>query len=258
MKVIQEAFGAQILQAQYDSKAPIFYLSPISISGAPRRGGVPIVFPQFADHGPFAKHGFARNLHWDCIKRFDDGVLQQGTNSHYCLDLAPIIVSGWDHHARLDFITHISANELVLTLKVTNLGLSSFSWTGGLHPYFYVEDVLKTGLFGLAGSRLIDRYDPQNTIDQNPFITLDEHPCERLYQSNLPIRLQTPERVLKLSSTGFSEWMIWNPGRVESNHLTDLPHGNWRHFICVEPVTLTNPIIVHPGKEFCGSLSISY
>lgn len=258
MNLLQEAFGAQILQAQFDAKSPIFYLSPISRSGVPRRGGIPILFPQFADHGPFAKHGFARNLDWGCIKGFGDGALQQGTHSHYCLDLAPNVVSGWDHHARLDFITHISANELVLTLKVTNLGLSSFSWTGGLHPYFYVDGVLKTRLFGLAHSRLIDRYDSHNIVDQNPSITFDENPCERLYQSNSSIRLGAQERVLNLSSTGFSEWMIWSPGRADSAHLVDLPHGDWRYFVCVEPVSVTNPIIVDPDKEFCGSLSISY
>ena len=258
MNLLQEAFGAQILQAQYDAKSPIFYLSPISKSGIPRRGGVPILFPQFADHGPFAKHGFARNLEWECIERFDDGAPKQRPDSHYCLELAPNVVSGWDHHARLDFFTHISANELVLTLKVSNLGLSSFSWTGGLHPYFYVDDVLKTGLLGLTGSTLIDRYDSQNTIDQNPSIILNERPCERLYQSNLPIRLETQERSLKFSSTGFSEWMIWNPGRVDSTDLPDLPRGDWRHFICVEPVNVTNPILIEPGKEFCGSLSITW
>ena len=174
MNLLQEAFGAQILQAQFDVKSLIFYLSPISRSGLPRRGGVPILFPQFADSGPFAKHGFARNLDWNCIKRFDDGVLQQGTNSHYCLVLAPNVVSGWDHHGRLDFITHMSEHELVLVLKVSNLGSSSFLWTGGLHPYFYVDDVLKTGLFGLTGSSLIDLYDSQNTIDQSPLIIFND------------------------------------------------------------------------------------
>jgi glucose-6-phosphate 1-epimerase len=258
VNLLQEAFGAQILQAQYDAKSPIFYLSPISKSGIPRRGGVPILFPQFADHGPFAKHGFARNLEWECIERFDDGGLQEGTSSLYCLELAPNVVSGWDHHARLDFFTHISANELVLTLKVTNLGLSSFAWTGGLHPYFYVDDLLKARLFGLAGSTLIDRYDSRNTIDHCPSITFNDEPCECLYQSNLPVRLETQERAMKLSSTGFSEWMIWNPGSVDSVHFADLPLGDWRHFICVEPVNVINPILIEPRKEFCGSLSISW
>ena len=258
MNLIQEAFGAQILQAQCDVRPPIFYISPISIKGAPRRGGVPVLFPQFADRGPFVKHGFARNLPWSSVEGCDEGELKQDFNSHYCLYLAPGAISGWDHHARLDLMTRLSTYGLVITLKVTNFGATAFSWTGGLHPYFYVDDVLRAKLFGLASSSLIDRYDPLNTIDQNPSITFDENPCEKLYQVNLPIQLKAGGQILNLSSTGFSEWMIWNPGRLYSAHLADLPDGDWRHFICVEPVNVTNPIIVEPSEEFLGSLSISY
>jgi glucose-6-phosphate 1-epimerase len=123
---------------------------------------------------------------------------------------------------------------------------------------FYVDDVLRAKLFGLAGSALMDRYDPLNTIDQYPSITFGGDPCERLYRSNIPIQLETAEQTLKLSSTGFSEWMIWNPGGVDSTHLADLPRGDWRHFICIEPVNVTNPIILEPSQEFCGTLLISY
>src|SRR6516225_9990491 len=33
-------------------------------SGAAIRGGVPVIFPQFAGEGPLPKHGFARSLPW--------------------------------------------------------------------------------------------------------------------------------------------------------------------------------------------------
>jgi len=126
-------------------------------------------------------------------------------------------------------MTRLSAHGLAATLKVTNMGVTAFSWTGGLHPYFYVDDVLGAKLSGLVSSSLIDRYDPLNAIDQNPSITFGEDPCKRLYQSNVPIQLETAGRAFKLSSTGFSEWMIWNPGGVDSTHLADLPRGDWRH-----------------------------
>jgi glucose-6-phosphate 1-epimerase len=258
LKLIQQTLGAQILQAQCNAKSPIFYISPIAIKDIPRRGGVPILFPQFADFGRFSKHGFARNLDWSCLKNSNKDGLMQGIGSHYFLDLPPNTVLGWDHHARLEFIAEMTSDELIFTFKVTNLGRSSFSWTGGLHPYFYVEDLISSRLIGLAGASLLDRYDPQNTIDQYPSIIFEGNSCERLYHSNIPIRLDTGKQVLNLSSTGFSEWMIWNPGEVGANHLADLPHGDWRHFICIEPVNVTNPIAVESGEEFCGSLSITY
>ena len=155
-------------------------------------------------------------------------------------------------------MTRLSAHGLVITLKVTNLGVTAFSWTGGLHSYFYVDDVLRVKLFCLSGPTLIDRYDSQNVVDHNPSITLNDDPCERLYQSNVPIQLETAGRAFKLSSAGFNEWMIWNPGRLDSAHSTDLTDGDWHHFICIEPDNVTNPIILEPSQEFCGSLLISY
>ena len=59
--------GAQVISAEIDGQK-LFYLSPLSSPTSPARGGVPVLFPQFAEYGPLVKHGFVRNLTWACIE----------------------------------------------------------------------------------------------------------------------------------------------------------------------------------------------
>ena len=51
------------------------YLSPISKAapGVAIRGGVPVIFPQFAGEGPLPKHGFARTARWSLLQQTQDG-----------------------------------------------------------------------------------------------------------------------------------------------------------------------------------------
>jgi D-hexose-6-phosphate mutarotase len=58
--------GAQVLSASI-SDHELLYFSPLSQVNRPARGGVPVIFPQFAEHGPLIKHGFARNLLWNFV-----------------------------------------------------------------------------------------------------------------------------------------------------------------------------------------------
>jgi glucose-6-phosphate 1-epimerase len=61
-KLIHRPLGAQVLQARLGGVAGPFYCSPLAYQfQGPARGGVPVLFPQFAEYGPLLKHGFVRN-----------------------------------------------------------------------------------------------------------------------------------------------------------------------------------------------------
>lgn len=57
-----------------------------------------------------------------------------------------------------------------------------------------------------------------------------------------------------LQATGFSEWMIWNPGQVGASQISDLPDHDWQNFVCVEPVFASKPAVLAKGERFEGTL----
>lgn len=258
MQVVQQSLGAQLLQVQWrHSDVPLLYLSPIVLGDAPRRGGVPILFPQFAERGTLAKHGFARNLSWQCLEQ-TSAADQSWWRSHYRLVISPTLLPEWPYEARLDLWIDCEAHQLEMRVQIGNPGSQAFSWTGGLHPYFYLDDVLQARIVGLSNISCEDRYatDLSALVPNEPELRLDGQPIERLYLDTPTLELLQPQRRLKIGCTGFTEWMIWNPGQAQEGQFSDLPPGDWRHFICIEPVIAKKPLQLEPAQIFEGVLRV--
>src|SRR4249919_4237991 len=83
--------------------------------GAAIRGGVPVIFPQFAGRGPLRKHGFARTLPWRFV----------GADERACfeLDSGPATAS-WPHAFTVRLHIRLDATALDLALEVDNNGSS--------------------------------------------------------------------------------------------------------------------------------------
>lgn len=252
--------GAQVLQACLGNVAAVFYLSPLSAgtpctpaAAVPARGGVPVLFPQFADKGPLPKHGLVRTAHWNLVEE----AASQGTHRvRYRLDIQPNDFPTWPHAARLSLTVEAKPDDLVFALQVTNTGHDSFSWTGGLHPYFAVQDVLTCSVSGLEGLGVQDRYDVAVQSQPHGNLQWTRAPFERLYDACPALILNTGRNSLHLSVSGFDQWMVWNPGEAGFGALADLPAGDWQRFVCVEPVRVDRPVVLAPGEIFNGHLRI--
>ena len=245
-----QPFGGQVLGAQFsDSHGranQLFHLSTRSLGPrSPVRGGVPVLFQQFNELGPLPKHGLVRTATW------------QSSADGYRVEIAPGTHSRWPHAARLSLLAHAEGTRLSLTLGVENIGPSAFEWTGGLHPYFAVADITRARLTGLAGCGVSDRYDPSNTREQRATVSWAEGaPCERLYAEAPELLLDSGACRLRLGSSGFDQWMVWNPGETLAESIPDLSPGDWRRFVCVEPVIVSQPNQLEPGERFTGVLTI--
>lgn len=217
------AFGGQLLQAELAGQE-LFYRSPWpALPGAALRGGVPVLFPQFAGNGPLPKHGFARNRDWVVTRRTADCCEAQ-------LELRP--EPGWPHAARLRLVV-ATAEALVVTLSIENVGASVFAFSGGLHPYWRVHDIRACEVEGLAleglGLRVVDEWHAVTT----------------------PLLLTDGARRVRLTQSGFDGWQAWNPG--EAHALPDLPPEDWCRFLCLEPIVMV-PRTLLPGEGFTGEL----
>jgi glucose-6-phosphate 1-epimerase len=245
--------GAHVLQASINDRQ-LLYLSPLPNDAQHAvRGGIPVLFPQFANHGPHKKHGFARDLPWQ--------LLEESANANgQRLVLELQIQQGdqlyWPYSVRLVLTTQLLSNALNMHLQVCNLGSTQFAWSGGLHPYIYVADLCASQLLGLQGAAVQDRYDLGRTTETEASVSLSGEEFECLYDSQAQLRLQTPSHIIQLSMTGFDQWVVWNPGVIGAQAIKDLPDQDWKHFVCIEPVRLSRPSVLQPGEVFDGSLEM--
>ncbi len=240
----QTVLGAQLLQIHIAGHVSWLYCSPQSPQPSQAaRGGVPVLFPQFANRGPLPKHGFARNMLWQQQKAWTTTV---DCGAIFTLDVEDHAVPAWPHAAALMLEMRLKANALHMQLRVTNAGNSAFAWTGGLHPYWWVPSVQNARVKGLAG-------EPASGL------LLGAEGFERLYPNTGVVTLERgPAGALQLQATGFTEWMAWNPGQAGAQLLTDMPPNDWQHFVCIEPVCVSQPVVLEPGENFVGTLEAQW
>ncbi|MDH4395578.1 MAG: D-hexose-6-phosphate mutarotase [Limnobacter sp.] len=275
--MIWQKLGAQLLSLD----SPLFYLSPHRNADTPARGGVPVLFPQFADKGPLQKHGYARNTLWvlDKEEKSEDARSLQ-VCTELSLDVSKTTWPDWPYAARLQLhivqrIEHSNqasaqptqpsqpalppSTSLEMTLTVTNTGNEAFEFTGGLHPYFAISHPSQFGLIGLADCPIVDKLNPALGFETAQGPSLDGGELERLYLSAPPVRMEgSPLGTVSLSTTGFTNWMVWNPGIELAKTITDLPDDDWARFICVEPVVVDKPVRLQMGESFVGTLSCTW
>lgn len=250
-----QPFGAQLMSAVWAGQGLdhelLFASGRLPGPQAPFRGGVPVIFPQFSELGPLPKHGLVRTALWREV-----ALHAKGTGFSYQLEMDQTLDERWPHTARLELTGQLERHALEIMLAVENVGRSAFDWTGGLHPYFSTLDCLAATLIGLEGSGLSDRYDTRVSRERlTPLSWTGDH-FERLYAEAPPLTLNAGGHPVRLSCSGFDQWMIWNPGRELSRTISDLGPEDWRQFVCIEPVIITRPSRLAPGEIFRGRLRI--
>lgn len=218
------------------------------------RGGVPVCFPQFADRGPLAQHGFARTLPW----RFAGSrEAADRCEAIFVLEDSADTRALWPHAFRLELSMAIGGPRLRLGLRVANTGDAAFTFTAALHSYFRVHDLATARVEGLRGVRFLTRGAPEREIDAREAVPAIE-PVDRIYFA--PPRslvLRDGSRSLALRQEGFTDTVVWNPGREKAEAMADLGES-YRDMLCVEAAAVEPAVTLAPRESWRGIQSIFF
>ena len=240
------------------------YISPKTAyaSGQAIRGGVPVIFPQFAARGPLQKHGFARTKPWQLVSA------EQGEDDALAVlrltdDAATRMF--WPHAFELELSVRVAGRELQIELACTNKGEVSLSFMAALHTYLAIRALDEASLQGLAGLRYWDSVDAVERTQRTDLL-LPGSPgavdLDRIYHQikqdlTLHEQIGDARRQVLIRQQGFDDAVIWNPGAAKCAALTDMPPDGYQHMLCVEAAAIEHPIELAPGAEWNGLQSLT-
>ncbi len=219
------------------------------------RGGIPVIFPQFAAEGPLPKHGFARTSVWTLAeeRHEPDG----SALASFTLSSSPQTQAIWPASFLATVTVRVHGSTLRVELGVHNTGAETAAFTAALHTYLRVHDVRQTELAGLRGTRYRETAAPGVfKVDDDDLLRIVGE-VDRVYV-DAPRRLvvREPDRELAIEADGFRDVVVWNPGSARAAELKDMdPQGELR-MLCVEAAAVQEPIRLRPDDRWSGSQTL--
>ncbi len=255
--------GAHVTHWQPSGTAPVIYLSRKSefAPGKPIRGGIPIVFPWFAndskkdrfDGHPGPSHGFARIQNWTV-----ESATHHGEDIHLRLMLGPTDMSrsmGFDHF-QLALEMSFGAT-LQYTLTVRNDAATPLAFEEAFHAYFHVMDVHEVTVSGLEPTAYIDKTDNFKVKPPAGAPIRFTGPTDRVYantEAALTIHDGLLHRDLLVEKTNSHTTVVFNPYKA----MPDLGEWEWHEMVCVETANVgSNGITLSPGASQQMSMRVS-
>lgn len=217
--------------------------------GTAIRGGVPIIFPQFAALGPLPKHGFARTMLWS----FDaDGSTDDVAT--FRLNDSSQTIAIWPFRFTLIYQVTLGVDELRMQLTVCNEDDKPFAFTAALHTYLRVADINNVSLLGLRNSHYRDSANGNVEHVELAEEVAFAGELDRIYMSTpSPVYVSEPGNTLQCAAQGFNDTVVWNPGALLSQKLPDMNDDGYRHMVCVEAAVIASPVSLAPAEQWQGT-----
>ena len=224
--------------------------------GVAVRGGVPVIFPQFAAEGPYVRHGFARTRPWSLVRAGRDA--GGAAEAVFALADDDATRALWPYAFRCTLSVRAAGPWLEVALGVENPGPDAFAFTAALHTYLRVGDAEAVRVRGLEEARYRDQAGPAAGAPVRGPAGAAVVPAGELDRVYLdvggPVEVDDSAagRATRVSQHGFADVVVWNPGAALAAGMGDLEPDGWRRMLCVEAAAVGRPPAVPAGGRWEG------
>jgi glucose-6-phosphate 1-epimerase len=250
--------GAQVLGWAPAGGAERLFLSRGAIldGSTAIRGGVPVIFPQFAGEGPLPRHGFARNRRWRLASNSVDA--DGRAIAVFTLNDDEATRAIWPQRFAARLAVELIGGTLTVRLAIENTDATSCRFTAALHSYLAVENVEQVAVIGLQHLRYRDTAaGGVEKVETAPELRIAGEVDRIYFDAPADLVLREPRRTLLVQATGFADAVIWNPGATLAARIGDLEPGGWRRMLCIEAAAIGQPIRLVPGERWEGTQSLT-
>lgn len=251
--------GGHVVSYQPAGQQDLIWMSDKAIfdGKAALRGGIPVCWPWFGRIAAPA-HGFARTSEWELVehRENDNGVIVE-------LALFPTeeMHDIWPNmfDARLLFEV---GDELKVTLKVTNIDDHEWTFSGALHTYLNVGDILLAETTGMGGEYIDSLLEDQVCQGGDTLVLTDT--IDRVYtkpEAQIKVEDKVLNRTLTIENSGHNSAVLWNPWSQGAQGMTDMADDGYKTMLCVESTvhapSIQQGITLQPDQSYELSTVIS-
>lgn len=205
--------------------------------GESLHGGIPLCWPQFGKLAlpGMMPHGFARLMPFKVRgSQYSDEMTELTLGLTSDAETEKL----WPHSFDLEVKISVSM-KLNISAETKNTGTEPFAFSCGFHPYILVRERDRSTVEGLDGKSFVDAKDMSEKVQSGSLVldssvdsvfTLEDAP-----KHGFAVMDNGLGRAVAVACNGARRLVVWNPG--PETPLPDLAEGDWRRFVCVEPVT---------------------
>lgn len=246
--------GAHLAEFATPGGPPWLFLSRNSAfaPGKPIRGGVPLVFPWFAENTgqpDLPLHGLARIRPWQWVS----GSVEQNRPTVLRFE-SPATLPGQPDLPCDLAVTFTLGDSLEIAFEGRNPTDLPVEIETAFHTYFAVADVRAVSILGLEEREFADKTRSRQ-VRREPAAPLRiEEETDRVYTDApgpFAIRDEAGAREFLLTAEGSCSAVVWNPWIAKASRMPDFGDDEWKQMLCLETGNLGPAALrLGPGESF--------